>query len=364
MSTLSNLSLTATNGIMNSAIGKLFDFVQSKVANGGRDVNCKFYYSYGAGGSILQVATKTVVGGVVGPLRDELHNAFNSLIDGKAKAKQQYNAQWVEDSINNVSREKQAYGSIPVDDVPNVVFALDEWGCICTDALMLMIQLDHTITIKQSWPSYGTVKYIDPSGREKEITPKNGRCEFPEFTCDKLVWYDTTAIINISSDKNMVVTRVQGRDYSRKELVSNGDIKFSVSGKITSGKPDVYPVKEIQKFYTVMQYKGIITVKNQVLAELGITRMVITDFSISQQEGYKSVQNYSFSAIGLQPAGEIEIVNDTLNITSMPSEGNNNEQDGEWEALMKEKLNGLKSMSKDLFSQGTALASGMLDNIL
>lgn len=364
MSTLSNLSLTATNGIMNSAIGKLFDFVQSKVANGGRDVNCKFYYSYGAGGSILQVAAKTVVGGVVGPLRDELHNAFNSLIDGKKDKAKQYQSKWIKESIANATKEKEQYGSMPVDDVPNVVYALDEWGCICTDALMLMIQLDHTIKIKQSWPYYETTTYKDVFGKEKVIKPEDRRHEVPEFECDKLVWYDTTAIINISSDKNMVVTRVQGRDYSRKELVSNGDIKFSVSGKITSGKPDVYPVKEIQKFYTVMQYKGIITVQNQVLNELGIKRMVITDFSISQQEGYKSVQNYSFSAIGLQPAGEITIGDDTIYISTMPAVESDNEQDGEWEALMKEKLNGLKSMSKDLFSQGTALASGMLDNIL
>lgn len=116
-----------------------------------------------------------------------------------------------------------------------------------------------------------------------------------------MVWYDTTALVTINSDKNLIATRVQGRDYSRKELVSNGDIKFSVSGQITSGKPDIYPSEEVKKFIKVMQYKGIVKINNQILDQFGISHIVITDFNMPPRQGYKALQQYSFSAIGLQP---------------------------------------------------------------
>lgn len=106
-----------------------------------------------------------------------------------------------------------------------------------------------------------------------------------------MVWYDTTALITINSDKNLIATRVTGRDYSRKELVSNGDIKFTVSGQITSGKPDIYPAEEMQKFYKIMQYKGIVKINNMVLDQLGITHIVIENFNVSPRQGYKALNN-------------------------------------------------------------------------
>lgn len=180
---------------------------------------------------------------------------------------------------------------------------------------------------------------------------------------DTLVWYDTTALITINSDKNLITTRVTGRDYSRKELVSNGDIKFSVSGQITSGRPDVYPSEEIKKFIKVMQYKGIVKINNQMLDQFGISHIVITDFSLTPREGYKAMQSYSFSAIGLQPEKELEIEQDTITIIPQ-TEMADTVDDNAWMSMLKNQLDGLKSMAGDLFSQGMGIASGMLDGLL
>lgn len=357
---LNNLAITSTNRAMTAAVGHLFDTLQSKIANGGRDSNCKFYYSGpGAGGSILQVATKGIVGGAVSELKDMAVNGFNSLLKGKTGDDLKHGP-FVLDMQQATEKDRERYGKFEVDN-GNAVFALDDWGGISADALMLGIQLEQPITIIQSYPVYGTFySKIDDKYYEKD--PKFET--HGPFQSNFLVWYDTTAMITIDSDKNTVISRVQGRDYSRKELVSNGDIKFSVSGQITSGKSDVYPEAEVQKFIKVMQYKGIVKINNQLLDQFGITHILITDFHLSNKEGFKSVQNYTFSAIGLQPEKEIEIQYDTVIIKEQERLQYDTTIDNGWAAMLKNQLDGLKSMAGDLFSQGAALATGMLDSKL
>lgn len=360
MSTLNNLAITTTNRLMTSTTGKLFDFLQSFLANGGRDTNCKFYYNNGAGGSILQVVAKSVVGGAVADLKDVAHNHFNSWLNGKKEPKQ-LGKTWVDAGVKMKEAEEAAYGKMKVNDDKNTIYALDDWGCVCPDALMLGIKVDTPVHITQSFPNFraGAEGGKDVTGNENKANSILN--DIPES--DTLVWYDTTALITINSDKNFVATRVAGRDYSRKELVSNGDIKFSVSGQITSKRPDVYPTEEVKKFIKVMQYKGIVKINNQMLDQFGITHIVITDFSLSPKEGYKAMQSYSFSAIGLQPAKELEIESDTVTITPQPVISDASD-DGPWMDMLKNQLDGLKSMAGDLFSQGLGIATGMLDNLL
>lgn len=358
MGSLNNLAVTATNSAMISATGALFNKLQSLIANGGRDSNCKFYYNDGAGGSILQVVAKTVTGGAVSELKNMADNAFNSLLDGK-RTKNTQGSAWVEAELKKQEVEAKEYGRMEVDG--GTVYALDDWGGIAPEALMLGIELDQTITITQQFPVYKTVLADPKKGVYKEQAP-----EVTEniVNTNTLVWYDTTALITINSDKNLISTRVQGRDYSRKELVSNGDIRFNVSGQITSGKPDIYPSEEMKKFIKVMQYKGIIKINNQVLDQFGITHIVITDFNITPRQGFKSLQQYSFNAIGLQPEKEIEITEDTVTIIPQPVVDTTEDDKSEWLKMLQGQLEGLKSMASDVFSQGTALATGLLDNVL
>lgn len=280
---LNNLAITTTGSAMASTMGALFNTLQSKIANGGRDSNCKFYYKDGAGGSLLQVAVKGVVRGAVSELKNEAVNAFNSLLNGK-RTKDTTGAAWVNSELVKQEAEQKTYGMMHVDG--GTIYALDDWGGTATEALMLGIELDQSITVNQKFPVYRT-KVIDAKkGIYQEQEPDTIE---NTVTTQTLVWYDTTALITINSDKNLIATRVTGRDYSRKELVSNGDIKFTVSGQITSGKPDIYPAEEMQKFYKIMQYKGIVKINNMVLDQLGITHIVIENFNVSPRQGYKAL---------------------------------------------------------------------------
>ncbi len=357
MNNLNNLALTTTNRLLTSTMGHLMDDIYSRLANGGRDRNCKFYYNAGAGGSMLQVMAKTVIGGAVSDLRDIATNEFNSWLNPKKEEDKKIGKEWVAAERKKQEEEAGKYGKLETDG--GVIFALDDWGGVCPEALMLGVETDHEITVTQT---LADATNFTTSGEARIRKTRSSRTY--TMHTKTLVWYDTTALITINSDKNLITTKVQGRDYSRKELVSNGDIKFSVTGQITSGKPDIYPAEEIKKFMQVMQYKGVVKINNMVLDQLGITHIVITDFNISPQQGYKAMQKYSFSAIGLQPETETVITEDT--ITAIPNQPwvEPEEEKNEWLKMLEDKITGLKSMAADLFSQGTALATGMLDNAL
>lgn len=153
MSSLNNLAITATNSAMTSAMGAMFNTLQSKIANGGRDRNCKFYYNDGAGGSILQVAVKGAVGGAVSALKSEAVNAFNSLLNGK-RTKSNIGSAWIESELKKQEEEAKEYGMMQVDG--GTIYALDDWGCKASEALMLGIELDQSITVTQKFPVYRT----------------------------------------------------------------------------------------------------------------------------------------------------------------------------------------------------------------
>ena len=131
------------------------------------------------------------------------------------------------------------------------------------------------------------------------------------------VFLDLGAIVQAQSSNNLVLTKVQGRDYSRKELISGGDINFTVTGKIVSNYPDVYPYAEVSKFITLMQPKGVIQVFNLMFQQFNVTQILIKDFNMGQNEGFKNVQPYSFTCVAVEPDDAVNVVQDTINGTNL-----------------------------------------------
>lgn len=344
---------------------------------GGKKGHLRFYYQYEAGGSIINILAKSAFGAAASELSNVAIEQYKKFI-GLQKKKQivESASAKARSTIINAHHvnEQEKYGRIVVNknkvavsgarknavSVPasgdqlsinnnNAVLAYDIYGNICTDALMLAIPLKTPITVTQR------VFNAD--------SPMSGGWTTMSFQSDTLVWYDTVALVSIDSSKNLILTRVQGRDYSRKELISNGDISFTVSGTICSNYPDVYPEEEVQKFIQVMQYKGVVEVNNQVLDQFGISKIVIKDFSLSPREGYKSTQQYSFSAVGIQPDKETMVKEDTITIINQAMV-ETEEEKSPWSKMLEDKVDGLKRSSVDIASQGLALATGILDNAI
>lgn len=346
-----NMGLSITNGFAGSVVGMGNNWLQKQLAIGFKQRGAvKFYAKYEAGGSILNVMAKRLAHGTASVLKDEAMRQLNGLASKLLGKKVDNSAQ--KNAMTNLVKKAQKnddakYGVMKVNEGKNAVVAIDIYGNKCVDAIMLGIPVKEKVSYTTS---------------VNKRTGSKGSVDEMSFQSDTLVWYDPTALVSINSDRNLIITRVQGRDYSRKELISNGDIEFTVSGHILSNMPEVYPAQDVQKFIQIMQYKGIVKVNNLILDQFNIDGIVIKDFSLAPKEGYKSQQDYSFSAVGIMPIQEVKVNEDTVNIIDNSLQ-NAAKTKSQWQKLLESQLEGVVGNSINAVNQGLSLATGLLDKI-
>lgn len=116
---------------------------------------------------------------------------------------------------------------------------------------------------------------------------------------------DGSAIMNTSSKKNVVLTTVTGRDTTRKEYISGGDVNINVSGSISSNFPDVFPVEELNQFIYYMEYGGVLEAEHLALLPHGIKHILILDYKIDYKQGFMNTADYSFSAVGVAHSKDV-----------------------------------------------------------
>lgn len=310
----------------------------------------QFYYDE-AGGGILNVMAKHVADQALSALKDVAMDAYKKLVglDKRDKLlKKKRDADYVS-FLDSKYEEYTKYGIMSRGAGLGTYMALDEAGQICRDAFMMSIPLNYQMDLQQS------VNTIQSSGEIK------GSFAQEQTSSENLIWYDTTALVTINSDKNLILSKVAGRDYSRKELIANGDIEFTVSGTMSTPHPDVYPAEEIKKFIQIMRYKGVVEINNQFLDQFNIKKIVIKSFNMPQQEGYKNIQKYSFTAVGIQPDEEVRVTEDTIMLFNTAMMGSD-EEGGTWKDMLNKHLDGLKQGGADALSQGLSGGSGALLN--
>ncbi|WP_459686458.1 DUF6046 domain-containing protein, partial [Viscerimonas tarda] len=121
-----------------------------------------------------------------------------------------------------------------------------------------------------------------------------------------VTFVDLQPQVQVSSKNNIVLTTVQGRDYTRKEFISGGDLEISITGKITSKYPDVYPEAEVSKFLKLMQYRGVINCDNTILRQFNIEKLIIQSYTFSPSD-CRNIQPYTLSCVAVEPSEAIEL---------------------------------------------------------
>ena len=138
--------------------------------------------------------------------------------------------------------------------------------------------------------------YFDTGTMKTETNSKYGLVTFA----------DLQPQVQVSSKNNIVLTTVQGRDYTRKEFISGGDLEINISGKITSKYPDVYPEAEVSKFLKLMQYKGVIECDNTVLRQFRIEKLIVLNYSFPASD-CRNIQPYTLSCVAVEPSEAVEL---------------------------------------------------------
>jgi hypothetical protein len=112
--------------------------------------------------------------------------------------------------------------------------------------------------------------------------------------------------VQVSSKNNVVLTTVQGRDYTRKEFISGGDLEISITGKMTSKYPDVYPEGELSKFLKLMQYKGVVNCDHTVLRQFHIAQLILLNYTLPPSD-CRNIQPYTLSCLAVEPSEAVEL---------------------------------------------------------
>ncbi|MCS2889343.1 DUF6046 domain-containing protein [Bacteroides fragilis] len=99
---------------------------------------------------------------------------------------------------------------------------------------------------------------------------------------------------------------MQGRDYTRKEYISGGDLEITINGKITSKYPDVYPEAEVSRFIKLVQYKGVVDCDNTVLRQFNISQLIIQGYTLHPTD-CRNVQPYSLNCVAVEPSEAVEL---------------------------------------------------------
>lgn len=187
----------------------------------------------------------------------------------------------------------EGFGTITDPDSGNSIVAVDKYGNLVSEALMLYYEGDEAMDALDYWSE-------DKNDKGQYIQRK------ASFRTTTICHIDLAPDISLNSSKNIILTPVQGRDFSRKELVAGGDLTFSVNGNIVCDQPGVYPTAAVQRFVKTMQYGGILTVHHFQFKQLEVTKVLVKDWSLGTQE-YKNIQPYSFTCVAVEPDEELQI---------------------------------------------------------
>ena len=106
--------------------------------------------------------------------------------------------------------------------------------------------------------------------------------------------------LTTSRSKNIVTTAIQGRDYTVKEFISNGDHAITVNGVLaTHGKG--YPTAQVVQLRKILDSNQTLKVIHPVLRKLGVFEIAVTNYEFPSNNGMKNIQPFTFSALSEVP---------------------------------------------------------------
>lgn len=193
--------------------------------------------------------------------------------------------------IRNRESQMKEWGRITADG-GHTIIAKDKYGNAVPESLMLFYDGDTDILVED-------VKIVG----DKQVKDS--------YTTKTICFIDINPDVAIQSSKNIVMTTVQGRDYTRKELMSGGDLNFTVTGEIVSNEEGVYPENDVKKFIQIMQYGGVVNVNHFQFKQFNVDKIIIKDFNMQNQE-FKNIQPYTFTCVAVEPDEDVVVKSDTI----------------------------------------------------
>lgn len=116
-----------------------------------------------------------------------------------------------------------------------------------------------------------------------------------------------TVLMDISQQRNIVTTAIQGRNGTVKEYISDGDYQITVRGILVEAGPYDYPAEQVRELLRLCRVQAAVQAVSPFLQLFQIYDVVITDYRLPQLEGYQNLQPFELTCISDTP---IELIED------------------------------------------------------
>ena len=114
-------------------------------------------------------------------------------------------------------------------------------------------------------------------------------------------------LLTVTQSKRIITTEIQGKDGSIKEYIGLDDYQVTLVGRL-NGAYNINPIDETKTLKKILAAGQPIAITNWWLQNLGITDLVVKDFSFPQTEGGYSTQFFNILAISDNPV-EVLVTN-------------------------------------------------------
>lgn len=280
----------------------------------------------------------------------ELHKAlprYRKHIEDRLREKALENADNNKELVKDRLKASSDLGSIKLEG-GKTLYALDAYGYKVSDSMFLYYDTED----KRDVTIYERADLIRGT-KESELKQE-------KVSTKTLYFCDLTPEVSQSTTKNVLLTKVQGRDFTRKELISGGDICFTVKGSINSNQEGVYPENDVKKFIQIMQYGGIINVNHLLFRQFNVTSIIVQDFKLGEPT-CKNIQPYSFTCVAVEPDEAVVAVKDTINIINTVML---EDTSSKWEKLiLGYKLSQITGKNAE-FDSTTSMVPDLLSNLI
>jgi len=146
-------------------------------------------------------------------------------------------------------------------------------------------------------PVFDSITFKNPAGNNTQLFDKDNPQGLVNATNLTLI----TALISVNKNKNIVLTKIQGRNGTVKEYVSDDDYQISIKGTIVGKYSNKRPIDEVKKLENYCNFNGEIEIVCNFLNDLGVNTVVITSHSKSQREGTRNVVDFEIQCLQETP---------------------------------------------------------------
>lgn len=109
-------------------------------------------------------------------------------------------------------------------------------------------------------------------------------------------------LIEVGVQREIVETKVQGRDSSIKQFISNGDDAVTIRGVLAGGDQLTYPDVEMRALMAVVKAEQSVSIQCPYLQDyFGISQLVVRFADFPQKEGNPTVQLFELKCLSDAP---------------------------------------------------------------